>query len=245
MRPTLSISGLFTTARIIVILFVLCFVALRVDAAETVGDGLRGLFLSSGSDGKPQQQVGKIAVRLVRGSTEQLVRLDHPFRSGDKIKFEVSSNRNGWLYVLHRQGKKEPTLLWPERQDDNRVSTGQTIVIPPEKFIEFDQETGAEYLYVAITEKEGVPRLTAQQVKQRPQAKTAKTTKKGSPAKNTEATIQLVQIGVRSFDQPPGSALTMATTDPGKQHPDKFLYFAALGTDNKGVSVIEFQLQHE
>jgi len=236
----------------------LCFVLLlfqgRAVSAEPSQGGLRGVFLKHKPEGKADQAVGRIALRQVKGDNEQLIRLDNRFRSGDEFRIEVSSNRDGWLYLLHRQGNSDPQVLWPEQEkgdvsDENRVRAGQSYVIPPRDVIQFNKETGAEFFYLAITDKPGAPRLTTQGVKEvnkKTPTKLVRKEKKESPQwKQIVAKKQLVQIGVRGVKQPPGQGMSTVVFDPGKQDSDRYLYFAAPKEGEAGLTLIEFQLRHE
>ena len=69
--------------------------------------------------------------------------------------------------------------------------------------------------------------------------------KESSQGKVVASAKQLVQIGVRDIDQPPGTAMETVIYDPGRQDSDQFIYCSSPSKENNGHLVIEFQLQHE
>lgn len=227
-----------------------CFFPGSAGWAGAPGGDLRGVYLKHKAEGRVDRPVGRIALRWVHGGNEEVVRLDHRFRSGDEFRIEISSNREGWLYLLHRQGDGDPRVLWPEQRnggvsDENRVRAGQSYVIPPNDVIKFDKEAGTEFFYLAIMEERGVPRLTTQGVKEIATKKPKKSGLKEKKDKQTVAKNQLVQIGVRSIAQPPGKGMRAVVFDPGVKDPEHYLYFAAPEGEDAGLTLIEFQLRHE
>lgn len=258
MRWTMKLALVNLLRNSVVCWLSICFALLLFQvSAVSAGfpeGGLRGVYLKHKTAEKFDRAVGRIALRQVQGDSEQLVRLDHRFRSGDEFRIEVSSNHDGWLYLLHRQGDFDPQLLWPVQEkggvpDENRLHSGHTYVIPTSSVIIFDQDKGTEFFYVAITEERGAPRLTTQGVKEVAKKAAAKPSRKEKKVslqgKELVAQNQLVQIGVRSISQPPGNGTRTVVFDPGTQDPDRYLYFAAPEGGKAGGTLIEFQLRHD
>jgi len=244
--------GRILTLGCLVTLLVLCgglpvpFCEATEQSANTPSsDGLKGVFVGTESGDTHGGSVGRLGVQLIRNGIPQLVRLDNPFRSGDKFRFEVSANRDGWLYVFHKPPTGEPKLLWPRRSeydsakylDDHAVRAKQTYVIPasPKVFV-FDKEVGAETFYVAITSEKTSPRLTAQGIKEG----------KLQPVPRKDAGgNQIVQFRVKNIDVPGQAGYIGLKYLPSQQEKDPYVYFSAHPQEGKDLTMIEFKLQHE
>jgi Domain of unknown function (DUF4384) len=208
-------------------------------------DGLRGVYYGTSKQDSEQDKVGKLAIELLEGSEQKTVRVDHPFHSGDKFRFKVSSNQDGWLYILHRSGSEELRLLWPrlaadnedEYLDMNRIKANQTYTIPPGRglFI-FDAEIGSEYFYAVIADERKTPQLTA-----KGEARSEVITSKD----NSGRSKRIVNFGVRSGTMTTAKSLRGVLYDPGKQDDDPFLYFASPANEDNQPIFVEFQLKHQ
>jgi Domain of unknown function (DUF4384) len=206
--------------------------------------GLRESF--QGASGPSETAaVGRLAVRYLTGGSYRRVRLDHPFRSGDAFQFEVTSNRSGWLFVLHAAPGEQPKLLWPrlgarhgEILDRNEIRAQQSVTVPPDPgFLRFDDRAGPELFYVVIRPEREPPRLGAA------------TAAGGSAAGYlASATVPgaggdaIVQFAVRSGS---GGLMRGVVFDPGTQDPDPSVYFTPAPGDGSQDAVFEFRLTHE
>ncbi len=208
-------------------------------------DSLRGVYYGTGEQDHEQHKVGKLAIELLEGTELTLVRVDHPFRTGDKFRFKISSNRDGWLYLLHRSASEDLRLLWPrlaadnkdEYLDMNRIQASQTNTVPPAPglFI-FDAEVGNEYFYAVLADERKVPQFMA---------KGAPRSEVVASKDNSSQSKRVVNFGVRSGPKTTSTTLRGVIYDPGREGADPFLYFAApTGGDSQQVFV-EFQLRHE
>lgn len=78
------------------------------------------------------------------------------FYTGDALRFEVVSNRSGFLYVLHRDPDGKFHVLYPRKnlsEMDNFVKEYESFTFPKTgKFI-FKTPKGKEYLLVALSSK--------------------------------------------------------------------------------------------
>ena len=209
------------------------------DVTADQGKELRDVFLGKETASTPSRRlVGRLGVLLETGEFFSQVRADYSFRSGDRFRFEVTSNRNGWLYVLHAAPGAKLKQLWPRDRDDNAIKSGQTYEIPqkPGVFI-FDEEVGQEYFYVAIRPNQIAPDLDMPQPADKPPSQDGRVA--GTPAKKEGADI--TNFVVRD---PFGETSRGVVFDPGKEDSDPFLYFS-VGTKGKGNSAtIEFRLRH-
>ncbi len=76
------------------------------------------------------------------------------FRSGDKIRIEVESNDAGFLYIVQQGSSKTWQALFPNSEIDggnNRIAAGQRYTLPGGARFTFDEQPGAERLFVILT----------------------------------------------------------------------------------------------
>lgn len=208
-------------------------------------DGLRGVYYGTSKQDSVQNKVAKLAIELLEGAKQTTVRIDHPFHTGDKFRFKISSNRDGWLYILHRSANEDLRLLWPRQAKDNedeyldlnQIKAGQTYSVPPGPglFI-FDDEGGSEYFYAVVAEERKTPQFTAKS--------TARSDAIAS-ADNSGQSKRIVNFGVRSNTMTTSTPLRGVLYDPGKEDADPFLYFASPAEDDSRQISVEFQLKHQ
>lgn len=121
-----------------------------VDAQASVDD-LRGMFVRQ----DPEVFVGRLALRVQQSDgTWARVPSDHEFRSGDRFRFEVESNREASLFVFHQPAAGTRTELWPASTGHaNHISAQKSIEVPPPPAaFAMDGATGAEVFYVALAD---------------------------------------------------------------------------------------------
>ncbi len=233
--------------------------------SQKVVNTLRGVYYATPPEG-PATDVGRLAILLLMANgPPQQVSLHHRFHSGESFKFIVSSNRDGWLYILHRSPGGELQLLWPRVEnngpvshlDNNRVEAGKDVTVPasPGKFT-FDSEIGSEDFYIVIRSNRKPPELTTSETspvngnrtsavatpplehKKSSSAGLAKT----DPDRLTEAPAgqKIVQFSVRG----PKNPIRGVVYDPGPQDQDPHTYFAAHPENENSDVVFEFKLLH-
>jgi len=227
------------------------------------GNDLRGVYYNVAEKGI-EAAVGRLAVLLLteKGGGRQ-VNLHHRFHTGESFRFTVSSNQDGWLYILHRSPGGEPQLLWPRVKwdekmrhlDFNRVQAGQEINVPanPGKFT-FDDEVGNEYFYVVIRSERHPPKWSA--IEAAPDSGSEAPAETASQPEDTEtptgkqqkkapslqvAEQKIVQFSVRW----PRHPIRGVVYDPGPQDADPHTYFSSHPDDGASDIVFEFQLFHE
>ena len=240
----------FTLLKYVTSLLTLCAVFLvpfaNAEEQSTGTVGLKGVFIGTESSGSYNRSVGRLGVQLIRNSVPTLVRLDHTFRSADEIRFEVSTNRDGWLYIFHKSPTREPELLWPKRSksnlheflDDHAVRRKRTYLIPrdPKVFV-FDEELGAETFYIVITTKKTAPRLTSQGIKM----------ENPDPMSTTNVgENQVVQFRIKGAGVHGEAGYKGIRYIPTTEEKDPYVYFSAHPVgDNENLTMIEFRLQHK
>jgi len=214
-------------------------------SALEANDSLRGVFRESLNVNNTQQTVGKLSVQLYENGSFRTVNLhQHKFRSGDRFRFQVASSRAGWLYVLHRPPNGEPSLLWPRQKpntstqflDENQIKLQENKSIPAYPGIfRFDQETGQESFYVAINSKQEIPQLTAKNIRPTPTRSTSK------PASGN----RIVNFRVKSLSDLGNEGFKSVIYDTIEEKEDPAIYFSTVNNNHKGVTLMEFELQHE
>lgn len=78
-----------------------------------------------------------------------------PFRSGDKIRFHVKPNVDGYMYILlDDQHGGTPMVMFPRPgDDDNAVTKGKSLMIPQNGVLTFDEHAGIESLKLVLSTK--------------------------------------------------------------------------------------------
>ena len=81
------------------------------------------------------------------------------FRSGDRIKLNLRSNRNGYLYVIGLGSSGTSRVLFPDRDDvANGIKAKTTYAVPFSTNLKFDDTPGEEKLLVLLSQKP-IPQL--------------------------------------------------------------------------------------
>jgi hypothetical protein len=81
---------------------------------------------------------------------------DTVFHAGDRIQVSVEANDGGYLYIIHQgsSGAWKPLFPSAEIEDgDNRVAKGRLYVMPPKSRFYFDEQAGAERLFIVLSRK--------------------------------------------------------------------------------------------
>ena len=213
----------------------------HTDVAADQDKGLRDVFLGTKANADSSDRtIGRLAILLQDGDSFKQVRPDYSFRSGDRFRFTVAANQDGWLYVLHGDLNGAWKQLWPRNQDDNSIKAHKTYEIPPDPgiFI-FDKSVGQEHFYIAIRQSPTPPNLNTP-VHPRKEVSPGKTT---TPAVTSpkEQDADITNFVVRN---PFGESQRGVIFDPGKGDSDPYLYFSSVARDNLKSAMIEFRLNH-
>ncbi len=95
-------------------------------------------------------------IELKRGDVTSHVTQKETFQSGDKIRFHVRPNIDGYAYVVLKSGSRgERSVLYPmtSRKDDNKVTHGVELSIPADDFLYFDNHPGIEKVSLTLSRK--------------------------------------------------------------------------------------------
>ena len=106
---------------------------------------------------KPSQNLNtgiRYSIELKRNGKTQRVSNKFQFRTGDSIRFHVTSNINGFAYILLSSGSRgEQSVLFPDEstKETNRVERGKEYVMPGKGFLTFDENPGTEKLTLLLS----------------------------------------------------------------------------------------------
>lgn len=76
------------------------------------------------------------------------------FKSGDSIRFHVTSNIDAFAYIMLREGSQgERSVLFPDPayHDNNRLKASVDYSLPQDGFLTFDQNPGTENLILLVS----------------------------------------------------------------------------------------------
>ena len=213
--------------------------AQEASAHSAQDTALRGVFLGKDNDSVPSRRVvGRLAILLKTDEGFQRVRSDYSFRSGDRFRFEVTANQDGWLYVMHSVSGSDWEQLWPTKVNTNKIQSQQSYQIPPAPGIfVFDKDTGSEFFYVVIRSDTKPP------LRERSDAPATSTKRRtndpASPSKSSPG--ETINFLVRD---PFGESTRGVVFDPGKDDADPYLYFSAALEETTKTAKVKFQLHH-
>ena len=249
----------FTSAGIAISMVTICAISILPcrsigagpdDQAKTTEsaryENLRGVYLGKKHGVQQKSPVGRLSLHKLENDSVREVRFDHRFRSHDKFRIAISSNRNGYVYIQHRSPGGKLQLLWPPEQPvakwqvpvQNEIRPGDIYLIPPkpDAFI-FDEETGAEILHIIISSKPEPPPFSTNDsfADESQQIATGRSLKIGK-----EPIIEVLVSGSQRGGLDRGIKYVPRTKDS-----DPNIYFSA----NPGVAadsiMLKFQLSHE
>lgn len=95
-RVLRAVAGVVTAGGLVVTAAVSSPVAAQAERGDLTTVQARGVFVEN------DRLAARSHVLLVRNGRERRVSLDHEFRSGDRWKLQVETNRPAFTYVLHR-----------------------------------------------------------------------------------------------------------------------------------------------
>ena len=117
--------------------------------------GAKGLFLEQLD--KPDKSLNtglQYWINLNRDGKTLKVTNKFNFKSGDRIKFHVKSNINGYAYIILKSGSRgEQSVLFPDRtnHDDNQVVRGKEYILPNDGCLTFDENPGLEKVSLVLS----------------------------------------------------------------------------------------------
>ncbi len=139
----------------------------NANAAQAGNDS--GLAYLSGLQASQYSRVGRLAVQLIRDGAMQQVPFDWVFHTNDEFRFMIASNRDGWLYILHKSPGGQLQLLYPptdpntgQASSNSRVTKNEYFLVPQpmEGSFVFETDTGAETFFLVIKDRPEPPALS-------------------------------------------------------------------------------------
>ncbi|MBX9668988.1 MAG: DUF4384 domain-containing protein [Candidatus Obscuribacterales bacterium] len=143
--------------RIVSLLIALAVAGLGTTAAmaDGFGNGAKGLFFEQLDSPYKSLNTGvQYYIELHRDGHLSKVTNKFGFKNGDKIRFHVKSNVDGYAYILLKSGSRgEQSVLFPDQGsgDDNKVKRGDDYVIPSSGFLTFDDNPGTEKVSLLLS----------------------------------------------------------------------------------------------
>ncbi len=128
-----------------------------------------GLAYLSGLQASQYSRVGRLAVQLIRGGAMQQVPFDWVFHTNDEFRLMIASNRDGWLYILHKSPGGQLQLLYPPTNPNTGQVSGNSQVMKNEYFLVpqptegsfvFETDTGEETFFLVIKDRPEPPSLS-------------------------------------------------------------------------------------
>jgi hypothetical protein len=92
-------------------------------------------------------------LQQLRGQSVE-VTPDTVFHSGDRIRFRVEANGDGYLYIVQQGTSGTWSVLFPSPEienGDNRVHRGRKYTVPSEEMFSFEGDPGIEKLFVVLS----------------------------------------------------------------------------------------------
>jgi hypothetical protein len=116
-------------------------------------DGAKGLFFEQLESPTKAMNTGvQYSIELIRDGKKTRVTNKHGFQNGDKIRFHLKANIDGYAYVLLKNGSRgEQSVLFPNSGDDNKVKRGDDYIIPSDGFLTFDENPGTEKVSLVLS----------------------------------------------------------------------------------------------
>lgn len=118
-------------------------------------EGAKGLFFEQLD--KPEKSLNtgvQYWIDLRRDGRQLKVTNKFNFKSGDRIKFHVKSNINGYAYILLKSGSRgEQSVLFPDKavNDNNKVASGKEYILPERGYLTFDDNPGLEKVSLVLS----------------------------------------------------------------------------------------------
>jgi hypothetical protein len=73
------------------------------------------------------------------------------FHQGEKVKVRIESNFRGYLYIVNHGASGIKRLIFPDRQESNRIQPGTAYLLPSTYELAFDENAGFETLQIIVS----------------------------------------------------------------------------------------------
>jgi hypothetical protein len=103
---------------------------IALDAARSPGPVVLNCCAQQPGQNQQQEQQMRIVVEQQTGSAFRIVSPQHIFKTGDMIRFRVTSSADGFLYVSDRAASGKYSELFPAKGAGNRLEHGKDYRMP-------------------------------------------------------------------------------------------------------------------
>ncbi|CAN5950788.1 unnamed protein product [Sphagnum jensenii] len=118
-------------------------------------EGAKGLFFTQLDHPKESLNTGiQYWIEIDRDKTISRVSNKTVFHSGDKVRFHIKPNIDGYAYIMLRSGSRgEKAVLFPDpqRNEDNKLERGKEYTLPNDGALAFDANPGLEKLTLLLS----------------------------------------------------------------------------------------------
>jgi hypothetical protein len=118
-------------------------------------NGAKGLFFTQLDKQKENLNTGiQYWIEIDRNKNVSRVNNKTIFHSGDKVRFHVKPNIDGYAYIMLRSGSRgEKAVLFPDpqRNEDNKLEHGREYILPNDGALAFDANPGIEKLTLLLS----------------------------------------------------------------------------------------------
>lgn len=125
--------------------------------AAPLDPGAKGLFYEQLDQPSKDLNTGlQYWIEVHRGGKVMHVNNKASFQSGDRIRFHVRANVDGFAYIILKQGSGgDQAVLFPDMKhmDDTQLSRGREYILPNQGYLTFDQTPGTENLMMVLSKK--------------------------------------------------------------------------------------------
>lgn len=93
-------------------------------------------------------------IEVMRNGRSMRVDNTHAFKSGDRLRFHIIPDVDGYAYIAMvkgSSGKKSVLFPVPGRGQSNKVTHGKKVVLPPAGYLVLDNKPGDEKLRLALS----------------------------------------------------------------------------------------------
>jgi len=76
------------------------------------------------------------------------------FKAGDRVRFSLESNTDGYLYIINRGTSGKWKYIFPHpmiNSGNNSIQKGQKYTIPPQNWLQFDKNPGQEEIFIVLS----------------------------------------------------------------------------------------------
>ena len=186
-------------------------------------DAAREMYYAT--NGKGQGKHVGVKVRLYQMSQDcdlSLVPPGKTFSSGERLRFGVEANVNGYLYIVQRGSSGRTLMLFPSAEigkGDNQLRRGTELTVPGRKWFTFDATPGTEQVQFVVSRKrlDIIPHLVGGSAGSAPASRPSATSAEG------EVLAQMQGTGNRDLvmtpSTPPPAVHTAASAESSTYDP--------------------------